>query len=107
MSTETWASVQAGLGKAGLAKAEAQYHFQPMVAASSYVRGERGRSIGHWQQDLVTFSWLKASIRFMAVSRAVTMRRKSWSCSHSGLDSRSRDIFTADLDMAVKKLKAL
>lgn len=40
-------------------------------------KGKGVRNIGHWQQDLVTFSWLKASIRFMAVSRAVTMRRKS------------------------------
>lgn len=50
----------------------------------------------------VTFSWLKASIRFMAVSRAVTMFRKSWSCSQRGLESKSKDIFTADLDMAVR-----
>lgn len=33
------------------------------------------------------------------------MFRKSWSCSHSGLESRSRDIFTADLDMAVTEVK--
>lgn len=53
-------------------------------------------------QTPVTFSWLKASIRFMAVSRAVTMFRKSWSCSQRGLESKSKDIFTADLDMAVR-----
>lgn len=38
----------------------------------------------------------------MAVSRAVTMFRKSWSCSQRGLESKSKDIFTADLDMAVR-----
>lgn len=58
----------------------------------------RGREV----QTPVTFSWLKASIRFMAVSSAVTMFRKSWSCSQRGLDSKSKDIFTADLDMAVR-----
>lgn len=50
----------------------------------------------------LAFSWLKASIRFMAVSRAVTMFKKSWSCSQRGLESKSKDIFTADLDMAVR-----
>lgn len=53
-------------------------------------------------QAPVTFSWLKASIRFMAVSKAVTIFRKSWSCSQRGLDSKSKDILTADLDMAVR-----
>ena len=57
---------------------------------------------GGWAETPVTFSWLKASIRFMAVSRAVTMFRKSWSCSQRGLDSKSKDIFTADLDMALR-----
>lgn len=37
----------------------------------------------------------------MAVSKAVTISRKPGSCSHSGLDSRSEEILTADLDMAV------
>lgn len=47
-----------------------------------------------------TFSWLKESILFMAVSKAVTISRKPGSCSHRGLDSRSEEILTADLDMA-------
>lgn len=48
----------------------------------------------------LTFSWLKESILFMAVSKAVMDSRKVWSCSHSGLLSRSVEIFTAALDMA-------
>lgn len=48
----------------------------------------------------LTFSWLKESILFMAVSKAVMESRKVWSCSHSGLLSRSVEIFTAALDMA-------
>lgn len=49
----------------------------------------------------LTFSWLKASILLMAVSKAVIESRKAWSCSHSGLLKRSAEIFTAALDMAV------
>lgn len=66
-------------------------------------RGPEGKEVepASGYKDLVTFSWLKASIRFIAVSRAVTMFRKSWSCSHRGLERRSREIFTADFDMAV------
>lgn len=48
----------------------------------------------------LTFSWLNASILFMAVSKAVMDSRKAGSCSHSGLLSRSAEIFTAALDMA-------
>lgn len=48
----------------------------------------------------LTFSWLKESILFMAVSKAVMDSRKVWSCSHRGLLSRSVEIFTAALDMA-------
>lgn len=50
---------------------------------------------------IFTFSWLKESILFIAVSKAVTISRKLGSCSHRGLDSRSEEILTADLDMAV------
>lgn len=50
----------------------------------------------------LTFSWLKESILLMAVSKAVMESRKAWSCSHSGLLSRSAEIFTAALDMADK-----
>lgn len=49
----------------------------------------------------LTFSWLKESILFMAVSRAVTISRNLGSCSQSGLDSKSDEIFTADFDIAV------
>lgn len=55
----------------------------------------------------LTFSWLKASILFMAVSKAVMESRKAWSCSHSGLLSRSPEIFTAALDMADKKTQTI
>lgn len=53
----------------------------------------------------LTFSWLNASIRFMAVSRDIMDSRKAWSCSHSGLLSKSAAIFTAALDIAKKKEK--
>lgn len=43
---------------------------------------------------------LKASILFIAVSKAVMDSRNAWSCSHSGLLRRSVEIFTAALDMA-------
>ena len=52
-------------------------------------------------KPILTFSWLKESILFIAVSKAVTICRKLGSCSHRGLDSRSEEILTADLDMAV------
>ena len=52
---------------------------------------------------LLTFSRLKESMRLMAVSRAVMDSRKTWSCSHRGLPSRSAEIFTAALDMAVNE----
>lgn len=55
------------------------------------------------RQDL-TFSWLKESILFVAVSKAVMDSRKAWSCSHSGLLSRSPEIFTAALDMAERHI---
>lgn len=54
------------------------------------------------ENQSLTFSWLNASILFMAVSKAVIDSRKAWSCSHSGLPSRSPEIFTAALDMADK-----
>lgn len=54
----------------------------------------------------LTFSWLKASILLMAVSKAVIDSRKAWSCSHSGLLKRSAEIFTAALDMAVSHANA-
>lgn len=53
-----------------------------------------------WSPLLLTFSWLKESILFIAVSKAVTISRKAGSCSHRGLDRRSEEILTADLDMA-------
>jgi hypothetical protein len=41
----------------------------------------------------------------MAVSRAVMDSRKAWSCSHSGLLSRSPEIFTAALDIAERHIR--
>lgn len=52
-------------------------------------------------KPIFTFSWLKESILFIAVSKAVTISKKLGSCSHKGLDNRSEEILTADLDMAV------
>lgn len=34
------------------------------------------------------------------------MFRNSWSCSHRGLERRSKEIFTADLDIAVREVKS-
>lgn len=48
----------------------------------------------------LTFSWLNESILFIAVSKAFMDSRKAWSCSQSGLLSRSVEIFTAALDIA-------
>lgn len=42
--------------------------------------------------DLVHFSWWRASIHFMAMSRAVTKFRKSWSCSQRGIENKSKGI---------------
>lgn len=55
----------------------------------------------HWKATNLTFSWLKESILFIAVSKAVTISRNLGSCSQSGLDSKSEEIFTADFDIAV------
>lgn len=66
----------------------ARYHQHPLVSPSS-------------AKPIFTFSWLKESILFIAVSKAVTISRKLGSCSHKGLDNRSEEILTADLDMAV------
>lgn len=49
---------------------------------------------------------MKESILLMAVSKAVTTPRKAASCSHSGLDRRSEEIFTAALDMAERSAAA-
>lgn len=63
--------------------------------------GEIGRYTNSWSlESSLTFSWLKASILLMAVSKAVMDSRNAWSCSHSGLLSRSAEIFTAALDIA-------
>lgn len=67
-----------------------------------------GKTLPNFLKDAVkvfwiwfTFSWLKASIRFMDMSSTVTMFRKSWSCSQRGLEKTSKDIFTANLGVAL------
>lgn len=54
-----------------------------------------------WRILKFTFSWLKESILLIAVSRAITISRNLGSCSQSGLDNRSDEIFTEDFDMAI------
>lgn len=61
---------------------------------------EKGKEWETWAGMGLTFSWLKESILLIAVSKAVMESTKAWSWSHSGLLSRSAEIFTAALDMA-------
>lgn len=78
----------------------------PMASAKKTKQRKTAKEWGSTLKNLsvkdcgLTFSWLKESILLMAVSKAVMDSRKAWSCSHSGLLSRSAEIFTAALDMA-------
>lgn len=75
------------------------------------IKGHRSGAQQSWSGNIVlfqlnlTFSWLNASILFMAVSRAFMDSRKAWSCSHNGLPNKSPEIFTPALDIAGKQTK--